>query len=232
MKKIDPVVRRETLYIAVAALALSVIMELVFLLLGYFDYTVPLGNLLGAGVGVLNFFLMGLGVQSAVGLDEKAAREKVKFSMTMRYLMIVVAAAIGIAAPCFNTAAALIPLFFNRVAVAARPLFAKFLGDADGENPLTAAPSDSPYDFTQNDPWGDYLNRENDDSRDDDSRDDNMDYDNAGDTDSVSDDDETPPEADSGDETDSMAEDYASQPEADSDASSSSEDYSDTEGGE
>ena len=96
MKKVDPVVRRETIYIAVSMLALSVIMELVFLLLGYFDYTVPLGNLLGGGIGVLNFFLMGLGIQSAVGLDEKAAREKVKFSMTMRYLMIVAAAAIGI----------------------------------------------------------------------------------------------------------------------------------------
>lgn len=136
MKKVDPVVRRETIYIAVSMLALSVIMELVFLLLGYFDYTVPLGNLLGGGIGVLNFFLMGLGVQSAVGLDEKAAREKVKFSMTMRYLMIVAAAAIGIIAPCFNTAAAIIPLFFNRIAIAFRPLFAKSLGDADGTDPL------------------------------------------------------------------------------------------------
>ena len=136
MKKVDPVVRRETIYIAVSMLALSVIMELVFLVLGYFDYTVPLGNLLGGGIGVLNFFLMGLGVQSAVGLDEKAAREKVKFSMTMRYLMIVAAAAIGIIAPCFNTAAAIIPLFFNRIAIAFRPLFAKYLGDADGTDPI------------------------------------------------------------------------------------------------
>lgn len=136
MKKVDPVVRRETVYIAVSMLALSAIMELVFLALGYFDYTVPLGNLLGGGIGVLNFFLMGLGVQSAVGLDEKAAREKVKFSMTMRYLMIVAAAAIGIIAPCFNTAAAIIPLFFNRIAIAFRPLFAKRLGDADGTDPL------------------------------------------------------------------------------------------------
>ena len=85
---------------------------------------------------MLNFFLMGLGVQSAVGLDEKAAREKVKFSMTMRYLMIVAAAAIGIIAPCFNTAAAIIPLFFNRIAIAFRPLFAKRLGDAGGTDPL------------------------------------------------------------------------------------------------
>ena len=142
MKKIDPVVRRETAYIAVSVLVLSAVMELVFLFLGYFDYTVPLGNLLGGGIGVLNFFLMGLGVQSAVGLDEKAAREKVKFSMTMRYLMIVAAAAIGIIAPCFNTAAALIPLFFNRIAVALRPLFSKYLGDADGTDPAVVTPAE------------------------------------------------------------------------------------------
>ena len=34
MKKVDPVVRREPIYIAVSTLALSVIMELVFLALG------------------------------------------------------------------------------------------------------------------------------------------------------------------------------------------------------
>ena len=45
-------------------------------------------------------------------------------------------AAIGIIAPCFNTAAAIIPLFFNRIAIAFRPLFAKRLGDAGGTDPL------------------------------------------------------------------------------------------------
>ena len=47
-----------------------------------------------------------------------------------------VRAAIGIIAPCFNTAAAIIPLFFNRIAIAFRPLFAKRLGDAGGTDPL------------------------------------------------------------------------------------------------
>ena len=33
-------------------------------------------------------------------------------------------------------AAAIIPLFFNRIAIAFRPLFAKRLGDAGGTDPL------------------------------------------------------------------------------------------------
>ena len=66
MKKIDSVVLRETGYIALWVLIFSVLMEAVFLVTGYFDYTVPLGNLLGAAATVLNFFLMGLTGDEAV----------------------------------------------------------------------------------------------------------------------------------------------------------------------
>ena len=59
MKKIDPTVKKETLYIALFTLAASVLMEIVFLIVGYWSYRVILGNLLGFTAGVLNFFLMG-----------------------------------------------------------------------------------------------------------------------------------------------------------------------------
>ena len=72
--KIDKTVRRETLFVAVYTVILSALMEAVFLLIGKWDYTVLLGNLLGAGGAVLNFFLMGLTVQSAVMKDEKDAK--------------------------------------------------------------------------------------------------------------------------------------------------------------
>ena len=74
MSRIDPTVKKETGYIAGWVLLLSAVMELVFLLTGHMDYTVPLGNLLGGGAAILNFFLMGWTIQRAVGLDEKAAR--------------------------------------------------------------------------------------------------------------------------------------------------------------
>lgn len=131
MKKIDAAILRETLFIALAELAFSVLMELIFVIFGAWDYTVPLGNLLGAGVAVLNFFLMGLGVQSAVALDEKGARDKMRLSMRLRWVMIAAAVALGVIAPCFNTVTAIVPLFFVRIAVAFRPLFGKFLDKSE-----------------------------------------------------------------------------------------------------
>jgi hypothetical protein len=55
LSKIDPTVRRETVYIGVWVLVFSVLMEAVFLVLNAWDITVLLGNLLGAFAAVLNF---------------------------------------------------------------------------------------------------------------------------------------------------------------------------------
>lgn len=125
--RIDPAVKKETLYILGTSLLLSVVMELVFWLTGHMDYTVPLGNLLGVGISVLNFFLMALTIQRSIGLDEKAASDKLKLSQMLRMLMVVALASVGICVPCFHTVAVVIPLFFPRLAIAVRPLLDKSL---------------------------------------------------------------------------------------------------------
>ena len=71
MKKIDPAILDGTKYIATWVLVFSILMESVFLVINQWNYTVLLGNLLGASVAVLNFFLMGLSVQSALEKEEK-----------------------------------------------------------------------------------------------------------------------------------------------------------------
>ena len=48
MKRIDQTVLTETGYIAVWEVIFSVLMQAVFLIAGIWDYTVLLGNLLGA----------------------------------------------------------------------------------------------------------------------------------------------------------------------------------------
>lgn len=121
--KIDRTIIRETTYIAISVLILSVIMELVFILIKRWDYTVILGNLLGAAEAVLNFFLMGMMVQEALGKDEKAAQNTVRLSQLLRMMMLFVTTAIGAIAPCFNIIAALLPLLFPRLAIIFRPLF-------------------------------------------------------------------------------------------------------------
>lgn len=123
--RVEPAVKKETLYILGMSLILSVVMELIFWAVGHMDYTVPLGNLLGVVIAVLNFFLMGLTVQNSIGLDEKAASEKLKLSQRLRMLMVIALAAVGVGLPCFNSLAVVIPLFFPRIAIALWPLFNK-----------------------------------------------------------------------------------------------------------
>ena len=131
--KIDQTVKRETSYIALAALALSVIMEIVFIVIGKWSYRVLLGNILGAGIAVLNFFLMGLTVQDAVTLEEKEARDKMKLSMTLRSLLLMATAVVGILVPVFDPVATIVPLFFVRIAIALRPVFIKEKDEKSGE---------------------------------------------------------------------------------------------------
>lgn len=125
MKKIDATVLKETKYIAVWVLLLSVLMQAVFLIVGIWDYTVLLGNLLSGSASVLNFFLLGLSVCKALEKDAEDAKKSMKLSQTYRFLFLAVIVVLGAALPCFNIWAVVIPVFFTRIAIAFRPLFDK-----------------------------------------------------------------------------------------------------------
>lgn len=58
MKKIDPVVMKETMRILIGSIALGAIMNAVFLMLRCWNLPVLFGTLLGTAGSVLNFFLM------------------------------------------------------------------------------------------------------------------------------------------------------------------------------
>lgn len=122
MAKIDDTVVRETRYIAGVAIILSVVMEAVFLIIGMWSYKVLLGNIFGGTVAVVNFLLMGITVQKAVQKDEKDAAALMKLSQTLRNLMLLIAAALALALPFINPIAAIIPLFFPRIAIFLIPL--------------------------------------------------------------------------------------------------------------
>lgn len=122
MKKIDDTIVRETKYIAVWVIILSAVMEAVFLIIGKWNYTILLGNLFGGIVAVVNFLLMGMTVQRAIAGSEKDASTLMKFSQTMRTIFLFVSAILAISLPFFNGAAAIIPLFFPRIAIAFVPL--------------------------------------------------------------------------------------------------------------
>ncbi len=123
MSKLDPTVKKETLYITAWVLILSAVMQAVFLILGKWGIDVLLGNLLSGVCACLNFLLMGITVQKAIEKDSDDARSAMKFSQTMRLFMQFAFGAVGVI--FFNPIASVIPLFFPRIAVTFRPLMDK-----------------------------------------------------------------------------------------------------------
>lgn len=125
MKKIDPIVCKETFYILYLTTILSVLMQSVFLIIGKWDYTVLLGNLLGIAAATGNFLLMGLAVQKALEKTPEEAKTVMKLSQMGRMLMLFGVALVGYLVPVFHVIAVILPFLFPRVAIALRPLFKK-----------------------------------------------------------------------------------------------------------
>ncbi|MBQ4574221.1 MAG: ATP synthase subunit I [Clostridia bacterium] len=123
MNKNNSVIIRESMYIAVWVILLSCLMEAVFLIIGLWDCTVLLGNLLSGVVAVLNFYLMGITVEKAIIKEEKDASNFMRLSQTARMLMTFAAVAVGVLLPYFHIVSLLLPLFFPRIAIIFRPLF-------------------------------------------------------------------------------------------------------------
>ena len=128
MKKIDSTVLKETAFVAAVTLVLSALLQSVFLVIGKWDYTVLLGNVLGAAAGIGNFFLMGLTVQSSLGLEVKDAKSRMKLSQTLRTLFMFAVAVVGYLVPVFNLITVVIPFLFPRIAVTVRAIMIKKQG--------------------------------------------------------------------------------------------------------
>ena len=133
MKKIQPIVYKETANTALWTLILSAVMQAVFLIIGKWNYTVLLGNVLGAATAILNFFLMALGVQRALEKDPADAKKLMKLSQSLRFLGIFVVVAIGAVFKHFHVIAVIIPLLFPRVSIFFR-LFMMKKEKKEGEN--------------------------------------------------------------------------------------------------
>ncbi len=128
----DPAVKKETGYITVWVLLLSLLMEAVFLLIRQWDLSVLFGNLGGAVLAVGNFFLLAWVVSRAVdkGKPEEAAT-RVKATATLRLLGVGALCALLIGVFKTNVFATLIPLLFPRVGIAFRPMLDRKRGTGD-----------------------------------------------------------------------------------------------------
>ena len=149
--KVQPVVKAETQKMALGVGILTVLMIAVFLISRQFDLTVLLGALLGSGAAIGNFFFMALTVQKITDDmpvlppreekeendgEEDAKREeplseeaiqggkRMRLSYTMRMLVMIGVAALGVWLPQFHPVSTLIPLLCPRIVLALRGLFA------------------------------------------------------------------------------------------------------------
>ena len=125
IKKIDSTVLKETIYIAIVSVILSLIMQIAFLISGMWNLTFIFGNILGLVASVGNFLLMGLTVQKALGKEEKEIKRLVAFSQYGRLLMLLLVALVANFASVFSLLTTVIPYIFPRFAVMIRPMVKK-----------------------------------------------------------------------------------------------------------
>lgn len=117
MAKVDSTIKNETKGIAIVVLILSALMQAIYLFIRHWNYTVLLGNILGGGAGILNFFLMCLSLQKALNKDAKEAGATARVSQTYRNLMLIGILAVAYFAPCFDIIPTIISLFFATLGV-------------------------------------------------------------------------------------------------------------------
>ena len=122
-KRMDPIVKKETEYVAIWVMAGCILMLGVCLVLHLWSIPVLLGSVLGGATAVGNFLLMCRMVTKAVSQDEKKAKHTVKLSQGLRLIMqgaiLVLAAALP---TVFNIWTAAIPLLIPRIAVSVKEL--------------------------------------------------------------------------------------------------------------
>ena len=129
MKKIDPTVLKETGYIGAMVFIFSLALQSVFLIIGKWDYTVLLGNLLSGVAGIISFFVLGLTIVKAVSSgDAEYAKKFMSASTAGRTFFLFIVALLGVLLPCFNTIATLIPIIFPRLGLLIRSFMVKRMG--------------------------------------------------------------------------------------------------------
>lgn len=139
MDEIDPTVVKETRYVSIVVLILSVFMQGIFLIAGKWDITVLWGNLLSAATGILNFLLLGITVTKALTKDEKDMASYMKLSKTYRFLLVLAILGVGIYFKCFNDIAVIVPVFFPTIAIYAKEFLRKNKKNGSAEGSKTDA---------------------------------------------------------------------------------------------
>ncbi|MBO5257793.1 MAG: ATP synthase subunit I [Clostridia bacterium] len=118
---IDPIVKKETGYMALGSLICTAIVAAVFLLLGNFDLTVALGCLVGFVLTVGNFFVMSNTLTKAIATgDEVTAKLKMKQSYVTRSVVMLVVMGASIVLEQIHWVPVIASVFYPRIIIFVR----------------------------------------------------------------------------------------------------------------
>ncbi|MEG0109718.1 MAG: ATP synthase subunit I [Oscillospiraceae bacterium] len=135
--KIQKATWHETMHITIGVAAFSVIMNIVFAVVGRWDLSVLLGTVLGAAFAVANFLLMGITVQNmAKDADIKHAKQVFQFSYSLRQLAMVLVVILGFTVHLFNGIAVVIPLLFPKFTILIMQMTGMYKPDKKEEGEL------------------------------------------------------------------------------------------------
>ena len=130
MKKPDKAVREQTVRVALGVGALVALMLAVYAVIGRFSLPVALGGVYSGALGILNFFIMGMMVQSITErMAEKERTEqeiadltiqmqnRMKVSYNMRMIGLFALLVLGIAVFRFDPLATILPSVFPSIII-------------------------------------------------------------------------------------------------------------------
>lgn len=143
MAKLDPVVKKETLFIAWATMICNLIVQVVFLLCQEWDVSVLLGGVIGWLLCVFNFFLMSHDIQLAIETgDETQAKTKIRSSYTFRTLLQLAVVVLALVVDCIHWIPVVTSIFFPRIVISIRQLVERLLGKTESTEAHTAPAAD------------------------------------------------------------------------------------------
>lgn len=150
--KIEKEIWRQTVRIAIGAIVLATVTQGIILALAAvgrydYDYTVPLGSLLGVVTVVLNFFLMGYTIQKTVSVEDPAfAKRRIQVSYTYRSFAMLIIMGMAFVVPVFDGIAAVVCVFYPRLIILFMQVTGKLSRDAAAVDGDASAVEDKLHD--------------------------------------------------------------------------------------
>ena len=112
----DKTVKKEIKSISLFMLIFSILMQIIFLILGKYNYTVFLGSIYGGLLSILNFTLLAITVQKLAS-EPNYGNVKKEFtsSYRTRSCILIVFTIIGIVSPLFNSVAVILSVLCPKI---------------------------------------------------------------------------------------------------------------------